>query len=343
MFFLLFLPILLFGNSISGIGFGKTVAEAKREALADIVTNIGGDIHSTFSKIQKVDNQSLVQNSREKIIKIDNSYPILLPIFSKPKYQNGKYQIEARVDSRHSHNAYISELKKLHKNILNLVREAKNSNNRDIKIDLLERAIENLESFEKYSKMARILNISPIPIISITSSTLENMIAEINFKRDGFIKFKPNEFGVEVKIDGDRNSLKLGERYEILIKLSQSGYFYIINHSITEDGESYSYLIELNYGIKGSERFVAEVPRAYANRWFSLGEFEVIEPLGDEYIEIVASSKPIRRVPRFRQVEKFGEIYYMLGGRASHNMFKLVKARGLKRVVVAKLHFKTSK
>ncbi len=348
MYLLLLLPALLFGTVISGTGKGSTVAEAKKEALADIVSQIGGSVQSSYAQTQRMDGNFVALNSRERIIKVDNNYPIFLPQYSDYRRVGSKYEITATVDSKRSSSAYINELKKLQRDIANFQNEAKKSQNSQVKLELLDKALQSLGKFESCSSVARVLNISNIPILTVSSAIIENEKAQISFRADGFIRPKRNEFSVEIKSSQSTDRFKLGEVYEIFVKFSHPAYFYMINHSITDSGESFSMLMEWDeWADNEMDRFVNYIPRSSSGEWLSLGEYEVVEPLGNEYIEIVASPKPFRKLPQYEKSVKWDTIFYMLDGKASTNMAQLVQHRALikkqSKLAVGKFHYSTYK
>jgi hypothetical protein len=108
-----------------------------------------------------------------------------------------------------------------------------------------------------------------------------------------------NEFRAEFTTNQGKSGLLFtsGQTIELLVKVSAPGYFYIVAHNAVE---SLSYLIELN-DAPGKRLFVRYVNADDANRWLSLGEFEVTPPFGTENLQLIASSKDlIDRLPAYR-------------------------------------------
>jgi hypothetical protein len=331
--------------SISGTGYGLTIDEAKKEALSDVLSNIGGMVSSSFSQVQILTAGNIEADSKKKIIKVDQNYPLLLPNFSEPEFDGTKYIINVSIDGNRSSQQYLNQLQKLETNIRIYIKDAENSKEDRLKIELYEKSLDLISEFEKYSTIARILNINKIPVLTISPSSIENEIAKISFQNDNFVKLNREEFSVEIKTDHQNNKFKIGERYEIFVKVSHKGYFYIVNHSITDNGESYSYIVEVDYNAKDINKFIFIADENMINKWYSIGEFEVVEPLGNEYVEVIASQKPFTSLPKTERIEKFGETFYMLLGRASQNIRDLSKTRAIKKVNerVAKLSYQTTK
>jgi hypothetical protein len=82
-----------------------------------------------------------------------------------------------------------------------------------------------------------------------------------------------------------------GDEVEFMVKLNEPGYFYIVGHTVKEE-EKNSYLLELHEG-DGPRRFVYFVNADDANKWISMGKFDVVRPFGVESLQVFASNKDI--------------------------------------------------
>jgi hypothetical protein len=101
------------------------------------------------------------------------------------------------------------------------------------------------------------------------------------------------------------------QNIEVLIKLNRPAYFYIIGH-VNKKKENYSYLLELNEG-QGNRKFIQRVSADDANKWISLGEFQVVPPFGVESIQVIASNKDlVSSVPSSKYDENLG-LYIITG------------------------------
>ena len=84
---------------------------------------------------------------------------------------------------------------------------------------------------------------------------------------------------------------KKGDEVEFLVKLSESGYFYVLGHTAKQT-ESNSYLVELHQA-DGPRKFVYFINADDANKWISIGKFRVIAPFGVEGIQVFASTQDL--------------------------------------------------
>lgn len=82
-----------------------------------------------------------------------------------------------------------------------------------------------------------------------------------------------------------------GDELELLVKLSEPGYFYAIGHTVKET-ENKSYLVELREA-DGPRKFVYFVNADDANKWISIGKFQVEAPFGVEGLQVYASNKDL--------------------------------------------------
>ncbi|MDP2806286.1 MAG: hypothetical protein Q8O24_10135 [Gallionellaceae bacterium] len=97
------------------------------------------------------------------------------------------------------------------------------------------------------------------------------------------------------------------EEVELLVKLNRSGYFYVVGH-VAKKGENYSYLLEMSEA-ENARRFIRYVNADDANKWLSIGKFEISAPFGVESVQLMASSDdPISRLP-VHQLDKKSELY----------------------------------
>jgi len=88
------------------------------------------------------------------------------------------------------------------------------------------------------------------------------------------------------------------DKVELFVKMNKPGYLYIMGH-VNNSGSRFSYLLPINGD--GSKRdFVLFINADDANKWISLGEFEIEAPFGTEILQVFASSDDIvDRVPDF--------------------------------------------
>lgn len=111
-----------------------------------------------------------------------------------------------------------------------------------------------------------------------------------------------NEFKIDITTNRGRGNLlfKAGEEAEFLVKMNNPGYFYIVGHVVKPGDEEYSYLVDFDDTgqIRGGRKFIRYVNIDDANKWISLGRFEIVAPFGVESLQLIASSKDlIDRLP----------------------------------------------
>ncbi len=123
---------------------------------------------------------------------------------------------------------------------------------------------------------------------------------------------------------------KQGEEVEILMKMNQPGYYYIVGYTKNE-GTEQSYLLDLN-DAPGDRRFIGYLNADDANKWVSLGEFVVDEPFGIESIQLMGSTTDlVGMLPPHRYEVESG--YYVI----SHDIEQGVElTRGLKKAKTKK-------
>lgn len=117
-----------------------------------------------------------------------------------------------------------------------------------------------------------------------------------------------NDFRVNINTNLGREDLlfQRGQEVEIFVKLNRSGYFYIVGHTLNQDGKTSSYLLELS-GSQGKRRFITYVNADDVNKWLSLGAFEVSAPYGIESIQIIAANRDLlHQLPNYHFSEKLG-------------------------------------
>ncbi|HHO58602.1 MAG TPA: hypothetical protein ENJ64_00065 [Thiotrichales bacterium] len=132
-------------------------------------------------------------------------------------------------------------------------------------------------------------------VVRLAPSAYRNIAyrpASVDFDQllhEGYVR--SNDFRAELNTNQGKDSLLFqpGQTIELFAKLNAPGYFYIVSHNTST---AQSYLLELN-DAPGKRAFVRYVNADDANRWISLGEFEVSPPFGTENLQLVASSRDL--------------------------------------------------
>jgi hypothetical protein len=75
---------------------------------------------------------------------------------------------------------------------------------------------------------------------------------------------------------------------------------------VLKEHRRYSYLLELQEAER-NRKFVYYVNADDANKWISLGEFDVVKPFGVESLQVIASTvDPVDELPSYRYDPKTG-------------------------------------
>lgn len=152
----------------------------------------------------------------------------------------------------------------------------------------------------------------------------------INFDRllyNGYVV--TSDFRAEISTNKGKRDImyKKGEVAELLVKMNNPGYFYIIGHVLKEN-RKYSYLLQFRED-KGERKFIYYINADDSNKWISLGDFDVVKPFGVESLQLIASSKdPINNIPKHKYDENT-ELYILYESPEEN----LVRTRALKKKV----------
>ncbi|MFC3150088.1 hypothetical protein ACFOEK_03530 [Litoribrevibacter euphylliae] len=132
-----------------------------------------------------------------------------------------------------------------------------------------------------------------------------------------------SDFSVQLRTNRGMRDLAFmaGESVELFIKLNQPGYYYLVGHTKSNQGEK-SYLLDLQ-DAPGNRKFIQYVNADDANRWMSLGEFEIEPPFGVESLQVMAlKNDPMDLIP----YTEFDGTYYTIAKSVSEGVSK---TRGL--------------
>lgn len=136
-----------------------------------------------------------------------------------------------------------------------------------------------------------------------------------------------DDFRVQINTNKGSHQLLFleGEIIEVLVKTNRPAYFYMVAY-IKDERQELSYLLPLNEA-HNLRRFVRYVNADDANKWLSLGAYEVQAPFGIESLRLIASETDL--VANLPYVELSAEGYYLI----SKNMKEaLLQSRGLQRI-----------
>lgn len=117
-----------------------------------------------------------------------------------------------------------------------------------------------------------------------------------------------------------------GEEIEVLVKFNNPAYFYVVGH-IKSQAQEMSYLVDLSE-IEGARKFVKFVNADDANKWISLGSFEVEPPYGVESLQLIAAATDLAsHLPPYEYDSRLG--YFLISRKIDKG---IDVTRGLKRV-----------
>ena len=179
---LLFLSSLVQSATITGIGYADIEKEAKKESLADLSNKISVDVKSDFKTITKALGDDY-QKLNEKLIELSSNLP-LKGIEFKTLVGNRLVKTTAILSTKKALILYISELKRLHKNISASMLEYETAKNDDAKYNILNQVLKDIQSFNKHKTVAILLGGKNLPILNTTQS-------EILSKLQRFIQTAP--------------------------------------------------------------------------------------------------------------------------------------------------------
>jgi hypothetical protein len=122
-----------------------------------------------------------------------------------------------------------------------------------------------------------------------------------------------NDFRLELSSNRGKTNLIYGkgEEFELFVKSNRSGYFYIVGHVVKPKGK-YSYLLELQ-DAPGKRKFINFINADDANKWISLGKFNVMAPFGVESLQAIASTKDIIDSLPSTEYDGKSELYMISG------------------------------
>jgi ribosomal protein L10 len=179
--------VLLLGYTISsakeitGEGYGSKVAEAKKEALADLSQNIKVETQSVFSSIIKVESGN-VEELKKKIIHLKSDLPILGAEFNIMPMKD-QFFVKATLDFK-SLQLYENELINMKKVIDHNGKKLATSQGNAEKKMLLSEILTNLDMYDKYRIVAQFMGSQNIPEINVTKAEVKKQIILLTEKAD---------------------------------------------------------------------------------------------------------------------------------------------------------------
>jgi hypothetical protein len=156
--------------TLSGIGYGSLEHTAQKEALADLSSKISVEVKSNFQSITKTMDKNY-SSSKTKTIDLSSDLPILGAQFEN-SLESAGVRSNVTITSHNAITLYVSELKRLKKNILFLHKELGSVQNTEIRYDLLKQIFNDIENFNKHKVVATILGAANLPTLNITKNEI---------------------------------------------------------------------------------------------------------------------------------------------------------------------------
>jgi len=332
------LGTLLSAGSISGEGFGKSREEAKKSAISDLSMSIGSSVKSSFVS-QKSQKSGDFQKSLHHRIEVETDYPILRPTF-KLFRDGSEWKAVAKLDSSTSSESYRNRMRNIKNDILSTLKNSKNLKG-DRAINSLNSVLEKIDEFQKYRTVSSEIGVRNIPILTVSKSDIESKLLKVEFdKKEDFIKVGRKGLKIEAKLSPKKEVYRIGDDVELSLKFTKRAYYYIVNHSIKEDGTNISYLVQLDYDKSGVEQFIGFIDKP--NRWISLGSFEIENPIGSEFIEIFGKERSFKTkdFPKYSYNSDLD--LYVLNSKPNKAIKRGRALRKKRKISVGKLYFKSN-
>ena len=176
-------------DGISGTGFGKTLDDAKKEALAELSQNIRVEVKSEFTNIQIEKNKNL-DELKKKVIHLKSNLPILGVQFSDLASRDG-FMVEATLTAA-STLLYEKELAQTADIILKNLQSLKTASTNSEKAGYLKSILTRIDQYYSLRVVAQFLKSEKIPEIPVTAEDISTRLAALEKKADSL------DFGVQV-------------------------------------------------------------------------------------------------------------------------------------------------
>lgn len=166
---------------ISGTGFGKTLEEARHEALAELSQMIRVEVKSEFSRVQTQKNTEL-DELKTKIIQLKSDLPILGARFSALTSKEG-FMVDAVLDDT-ADTLYVAEVKKITTLITRNLAALDQTPSRASRVTLFQSILTQIEQYYKLRIVAQFLKCPNLPDCPVTSEDIRIRLAALEEKAD---------------------------------------------------------------------------------------------------------------------------------------------------------------
>jgi len=174
----LFIAAVLTASEFTGSGFGKTVKEAKHEALSDLSQNIKVEVRSSVTSHKQTNNDNM-NSSFVKDIRVSSNLPIMgaeFQLFTHPKNE-----LEALVTLAPSKakKLYVQKLNTLYEEIDTLHSRASSAKNNLEKEQLLRLLLNTLNEYSRYQSVAIVIGVEKIKKPSLNKAQVQSDLLAI--------------------------------------------------------------------------------------------------------------------------------------------------------------------
>lgn len=168
---------LLGAAEFSGNGFGRSVKEAKIEALADLSQNLKSEVNSVIRSDTNVVNDVLSEKT-DKSVTVTSNLPILGAEFTPFEYRD-EVEVLATLYPQKVKALYRQKLDRLYDDIEAYRAAAAKAKDNLQKSELYRTLLVSLREYDRYAVVAAVLEVAPVkkPTVSIAEVRAQLMVA----------------------------------------------------------------------------------------------------------------------------------------------------------------------
>lgn len=186
-FVLIFVCVLLaapyaFARTINGTGFGPTLQEARKEAIAELSQSIHVEVKSEFSSIQTQTNSTL-DEMKTKTLHLKSDLPIIGVRYSEPIFSSEGFMVDAVLDAS-ARPLYEKELAKITDVISKNLTNSQQKITRATKVELYKTLLTQIDQYYKIRIVAQFLACTSIPDSPVTAADIQGRLLELEKKAD---------------------------------------------------------------------------------------------------------------------------------------------------------------
>ncbi len=173
------ISIISFSQSLVGIGVGESEKIAKKEAIADLSTQIQVSVKTKYSSSKSLENGNFSNRVDSDIATLTNIDLLGVEFDVKKKWLKNKYTVTATIDESKVA-IYEKSINELRSGIINNYNYAINSDDIKEKKEYLNTSLKHYKLFNSYATVAMILGSENNYIIPVTQAKIKNEIETIN-------------------------------------------------------------------------------------------------------------------------------------------------------------------